>query len=79
MQDSQTQPRLLSLREAAERLNVSESTLWLLVRRGALRSVRLTERGSHRFTDATLAEFIAQREAATAAACRCGRKGGCSR
>lgn len=79
MNDSQTQPQLLTIKEAAFRLGLSTPTVRGLVQGGSLRCVRIRERGHYRISESALAEFIAAREAATAAACRCGRKGGCSR
>lgn len=79
MHDSQTQPQLLAVKEAASRLGLSTATVRALVQTGSLRGVRIRERGHYRISETALAEFIAQRESATAASCRCGRKGGCSR
>ena len=79
MNDSQTQPQLLSLREAASRLRLSTATVRGLVQGGLLRCVRIHERGHYRVSETAIAEFISQRDSETAALCRCGRKGGCSR
>ena len=79
MQDSKTNPQLLAIKEAASRLGMSTATVRGLVRVGSLRGVRIRERGHYRISETALAEFISQRESETAALCRCGRKGGCSR
>ena len=79
MNDSQTQPQLLAIKEAASRLGLSTATVRGLVQGGSLRCVRIRERGHYRISETALAEFIAQRESATAASCRCGRKSGCAR
>ena len=79
MQDSQTHPRLLTTSEVGARLGLSPRSVTSMVQRGLLRAVRLHDSGRLRISETALAEFIAARESATAAACRCARKGGCSR
>jgi predicted DNA-binding transcriptional regulator AlpA len=55
---------LLSAREAAERLDISERTLWAITfPRGDLRSVRVGSRGL-RYSVKTLEKWIEKREAA---------------
>ncbi len=79
MQDSQTSAQMLTVRQVADRIGVSTVTASRMLKRGDIRAVRINDRGHFRISETALAEFIAQRESATAAACRCGRKAGCSR
>ena len=79
MQDSQTTAKMLTVRQVADRLGVSTVTLSRMLKRGEIRAVRINDRGHFRVHETALAEFIAARESATAAACRCARNGGCAR
>lgn len=59
-------PLLMSIREAAQRLRISERTLWSLTApRGGIKCVRLT--GRVLYSPEALRAFIAQQEAASVA------------
>ena len=53
-------PQLLTVREAAQVLAVSERTLWSLTKKGHVRCVRIGTRGK-RYDPAALAAFIERR------------------
>jgi excisionase family DNA binding protein len=56
-----TEDRLLRIREAAEKLAISERTAWSLIQRGELPVVRVSK-ASPRIDSDDLADFIRERK-----------------
>lgn len=50
--------RLLTVREAAERLSYNKTVVYELIRSGRLRAVRITETAEWRVPDDAIPEFI---------------------
>lgn len=76
MPDSETTPKMLTVAETAERLNISADLVRSLIANGSLVASRYSARGHYRVSETALADFIARREAASlTAACRCTRNG----
>lgn len=75
MPDSETTPKMLTVAETAERLNISADLVRSLIANGSLVASRYSARGHYRVSETALAEFISERESAMTAACRCTRKG----
>lgn len=56
---------LLTIKQVAERLQLSSATVRELIRSGRLRAIRtLGDRGSFRISEAALAEYLSQQEEA---------------
>jgi len=75
MPDSQTTPKMLTVAETAQRLNISADLVRSLIAKGSIVASRYSARGNFRISETALAEFVATREAVTAESCRCARKG----
>lgn len=56
--------KLLTLTEALQKLSVSRSTMYRLIKSGAIKPIRYTDRGFYRFDPQDLDRFISQRKTA---------------
>lgn len=56
------QPRLLTVRELADKMQVHPSTLYRMLGAGELRSIRLGKGGSHRFEWESVLRQLQERE-----------------